>query len=659
MNFQIEQIVLWPKKTGLPPRILNFELSKVNVISGNSRTGKSAIIPIIDYCLGAEKCLIPIDTIRDSVSWFGVVVALEDQKLFLARKGPEGKEALPDYHMDLGQKIVIPIEPPSRNASLEGIKMYLDSLSGLSSLGQSEHDSETRLSFRDVCHLIFQSQDIVANQSILFYKGHELKYRLKLQEWFPYLLGIKSENDLLLEKQIHDLEESKNELAKEQRRLLKVAKSQCQQLSGTLNLARDLGLYDGDIPQDSSLNALVEIGKAVIRSPAKQPEINTEAFRKAEETLRKIEERRNQLDVEIGKLRQRIASIDTLRKTREQYQAVINSKIDRLGITDWLEHLLEHPAACPFCGSDTHPLALRESEAIRSAVNKYKTSLSSAPPVLRSFDKEYAALKRSLREARSEMDALDKRADMEKKNDETLRELEAKNRKRWEFLGELKSKLAFYEAYSEEGDMAKRVASLEAELAELRKRLSSQDAREKRQQVAEACLSGLAWDRLKTLDLDPRYSRIGPRFSYSDLTIRVQGADNAEHVLAEIGSASNWLSFHLAIVCALQEFFTTKRPNPCPVPSFVVFDQPSQVYFPHGYQDRDEFASFANDEDTKAVRKIFETLSQSIQSTNGAWQGIVLDHVDKSVYGEVDGVHEVENWRNGNKLIPENWIVEA
>jgi hypothetical protein len=51
MNFQIEKIILWPKKTGLPPRVLRFELSKVNVISGDSRTGKSAIIPIIDYCL--------------------------------------------------------------------------------------------------------------------------------------------------------------------------------------------------------------------------------------------------------------------------------------------------------------------------------------------------------------------------------------------------------------------------------------------------------------------------------------------------------------------------------------------------------------------------------------------------------------------------------
>jgi hypothetical protein len=606
--------------------------------------------------LGAKECLIPIDTIRDSVSWFGVVVALENQKMLLARKGPDRHEASLDYHMDLGREVIIPHEAPTRNESLDGIKLFLDSLSGLSSLGQSDRDIEARLSFRDVCHLVFQSQDVVANQSVLFYKGHELKYRLKLQDWFPYLLGIKSENDLLVEKQIHDLEETRNELAKEQRRLSKVAKAQCQQLSGTLNLAREFGLYDGDIPLESSLDALIEIAKAIIQSPSKQPEINTDAFQKAEETLQAIETRRNQLDLDISKLRQRISDIDTLRRTREQYKHVIESKTERLGISDWFGQLFEHPSCCPFCGSDAHPLALRETESIRTAVSKYKRSLSSAPPVLRSFDKEYAALKRELREKRTEMEALEGRADVERKNNEILRNLERTNRKRWEFLGELKGKLSFYEAYGEDGNLAKQLASVDAELTELRKKLPSPNELEFRKQMVEACIAGLACDRLKTLDVDPRYTRIGPRFSYNDLTIRVTGSDNAEHILAEIGSASNWLSFHLAIVCALQEFFATQRPDPLPVPAFVVFDQPSQVYFPHGYQEGDDFASYANSEDMKAVRKIFETISQSIKATDGAWQAIVLEHADQSVYGDVDSVHEIENWRDGDKLIPKNWL---
>ena len=48
MFFQIEKIIIWPRNTVFPPRVLSFSLGKVNVITGASRTGKTAIIPIID-----------------------------------------------------------------------------------------------------------------------------------------------------------------------------------------------------------------------------------------------------------------------------------------------------------------------------------------------------------------------------------------------------------------------------------------------------------------------------------------------------------------------------------------------------------------------------------------------------------------------------------
>lgn len=49
MLFQIKKIILWPNDIAHKPRELNFREGKVNVITGASRTGKSAIIPIIDF----------------------------------------------------------------------------------------------------------------------------------------------------------------------------------------------------------------------------------------------------------------------------------------------------------------------------------------------------------------------------------------------------------------------------------------------------------------------------------------------------------------------------------------------------------------------------------------------------------------------------------
>src|SRR4051794_757117 len=92
MHLQILHIALWSRK-GHKPRVVDFEPGLVNVISGASKTGKSAVIPIIDYCLGSGKCTIPVGTIRDVCSWFGIVFdTLEGKKLFARREPGDQKQ---------------------------------------------------------------------------------------------------------------------------------------------------------------------------------------------------------------------------------------------------------------------------------------------------------------------------------------------------------------------------------------------------------------------------------------------------------------------------------------------------------------------------------------------------------------------------------------
>ena len=88
MKFSVNRIVLWPKKEGLAYREIKFEENKINIITGSSRTGKSALIPIIDYCLGAQKCAIPVDVIRNACAWFGVLFDLQEEQILLCRKEP-------------------------------------------------------------------------------------------------------------------------------------------------------------------------------------------------------------------------------------------------------------------------------------------------------------------------------------------------------------------------------------------------------------------------------------------------------------------------------------------------------------------------------------------------------------------------------------------
>ena len=51
---QIRQLVLYGKNGKV--RSISFEIGQVNIITGKSKSGKSAIGDIIEYCLGGDSC---------------------------------------------------------------------------------------------------------------------------------------------------------------------------------------------------------------------------------------------------------------------------------------------------------------------------------------------------------------------------------------------------------------------------------------------------------------------------------------------------------------------------------------------------------------------------------------------------------------------------
>jgi len=54
--------------------------------------------------------------------------------------------------------------------------------------------------------------------------------------------------------------------------------------------------------------------------------------------------------------------------------------------------------------------------------------------------------------------------------------------------------------------------------------------------------------------------------------------ETRDDFLWEIGSGANWLAYHVALSLALQGYFLRLPHHP--VPGLLIYDQPSQVYFP-------------------------------------------------------------------------------
>ena len=130
------------------------------------------------------------------------------------------------------------------------------------------------------------------------------------------------------------------------------------------------------------------------------------------------------------------------------------------------------------------------------------------------------------------------------------------------------------------------------------------------------------------------------------LTVAVQ-TPGGRVPLERMGSAENWVGYHLVAHLALHQWFVT---NARPVPRFVMFDQPTQAFFP------EEVVDAANDEnaDWEAVRRQFTLMHEVVDALKGDLQVIVSDHANLADDWFQDAV--IDNWRNGVALIPSDWL---
>lgn len=661
MKFQIEKIIIWPRKTEFPPREVEFHLGKVNVITGASRTGKTAIIPIIDYCLGSKTCAIPIEIIRDNASGYGVVVCTDTEKFLLARKVPDGNKISHEFYVQRGQVIHVPAVF-EKNQNLDGVKQLLDSIAEVPYINRDEDGGayNDRLSFRDLTHLVFQSQDIVANQNILFYKTHEHEHREKLRNWFPFILGAETAAMINARYELRDVESELKRRQKELDKAKGISSEWLQNLLGQLCVAKEYGLCDTQLPDSPGPEELLSIAKDILNNKPEAPKATTQTLETSLDEIHQLEKKDNDLSNAIAQTKRRLEEIKKLKSSFSGYQGSSQKKVERLGLAEWFRENATAANSCPVCGTDGHPHAHDEVEKICTALSQYEAVAAKTAQVPAALEREIEALRKELDELLMHKNDLQQRFDFVRAQNREAEQYQQKTKDMFLFLGQLTSTVELVEKLSGDDGLENVIANLEKRRNELRKIVENSRV-EMLQERALGEISMKTLARLQTLDVDENYKKVPPQFSLKELGIEVQGKDGQWHLLGEVGSASNWVSFHLAFTCALQEFFCEQASPVSSVPSFMVYDQPSQVYFPRirkSETEEDNEPTFEKGEDIAAVKSMFQTIVASVNSKSGQWQAIILDHAGSDIYGEIDGVIEVEEWRDGKKLIPSAWYVE-
>lgn len=666
MFFQFLKLIIWPKNRQFPPQIIEFKLGMVNVITGGSRSGKSAIIPIIDYCLASSECQIPIDTIRDNAAWYGVHVQSGHEQLLIARKEPNGREPSDEFYLARGAEVSIPPFIDFSNQRQDSIKHLLNSISGVPyfKLNGSEDPRgfQERLSFRDLMALVFQSQDVVANQNILFYKTHAYEHRERLKNWIPFIFEAETVEVLEARQRLGVVQYRLNLLRKEAAKAGKVSSAWLSNMHGHLQLAKGYGILDENYILPNQPTELLEVAKSIIgasRNAAVPTPIQVD---RASADVLLLENEDVKISDEISLIRKRLYDLQRLRSGLVEYGGSTQRRADRLHISQWIKSIGSEGHSCPLCGEDEHKNSSREVEKISAAFEEVEDTANKTSEVPSSFAREEATLKNQLDGVLTRKKNLNSRLDVILARNKTAKEQFDRRQSLHFYLGHLQASLETFESLTEKGSFGEKIVTLEDEERKLLEIVDPAGV-SRRLKAAISQIAQKALARLKTLDAEEKYKRTPPDFSVKDLALRVLSNDGHWHFLSEVGSASNWLSFHIAFICGLHEYFSGQRSS-C-VPSFTIFDQPSQVYFPRTalptrsndsqISDEEEKENRYANEDIYAVKSIFNTLADSVKAQNGKWQCLVLDHAGDEIYGGIEKVHEVDVWRDGRKLIPKEW----
>ncbi len=680
MKLKIKNILLYPLDDTLDPKIIKFEENKVNVITGYSQRGKSAIISIIDYCLGSSECDIPVGTIREKVDKFAIYIALGDQSIFLARDCPGNNGKVSDvmYMYDVQGKG----DNPSLNSNdwikdsgkyktnRDKVKNFLSVKAGFEniSINNENQKEETTASFRDTAAFMFQPQNIIANPTTIFYKTDTFEHLRRLRTLFPLVLGYKSYEILNLESEIEALERDE----KEKSRKLDDLRLQYEHWQSDVyeyyTKAINLGLSNADISFESaSVNLIREELKKIVSDVKNNRFLKEGSALRYSQKLEQLDQDRIRLTRELDDLRVGLQKIQQFDRSKTDYVENVSVELDkRLKPVDWL---LQQKGTniCPFCDSVSEK-AIDTLINLQNERQKNLKVLEAAKSESFSFEKEKGDYKEKIKAKERDIVKIDT-------NIQILRSEDRKNYQKFqdifEFSGKIEHVLENLEKISPSADLAKEIEALAAEL--FRKRGKLRGLKEKFDK--EYCLkkvSDAIANYVRILPIENKSQRrvlLDPEIS---IGIRIEDTRTKNiNFLYKLGSGANHMCFHLATMLGLHEYFLSlpesgKRNY---IPSLLVLDQPSQVYFPEDFKDfendnidKEKKAKISEDIENTAL--IFQACSKFMDSNNFKTQIIVLEHASKSTWGDDSNIHLVEEWRgsfddpdsNYNALIPRTWF---
>lgn len=640
---QIKEIVAYSHHG--ETRSLPFKLGAVNIISGESKAGKSAVLKIIDYCFGASHCDVPEGKVRRNVAWFGLLLQTLSGQAFIARQVPLGEAKSSEVvYTSIGNEILVPTGDVLRQTTnLEGLRSQLASWTGISSYRHTPPDGQTRnhlvASIRHAVALCLQSQNEIAQQKWLFHGANDRDKAQAIKDTLPYFLGAVSDEYLSQQSELKAVKAEIRQIERRNKEAANIRGDGTTRADTLLSEAKAVGLSSASdlMSWTEKIAALTAIQSTPLSLSLVEGNDATE--------FNRLTGIRNQLLKQQSNLLGTLERARAFEGTTKSYSIEADEHIARLNAVSVFD---------PNCSDQSCPLCLQElpKESLAPSVAQIKQSAAhlghgrsavdaTTPKIefaIAEVETELVSVRQQLGHNRELLSAV-------KKSNERLQLASDTDTRRAMILGRISLYLENIPAAINTTGQDERLQAFKTRETELETLLSNEAMHER----LESCLSNV------NRNVSAFAGKV--KLEYSDTPLRLDTknltivADTLERPvpMSQMGSGENHVGYHIVAHLALHDWFARRKR---PVPSFLIFDQLSQAHFS---PDSDAKAPKEKvDADRLAVKGLYGLIFDVINALNGGLQVLITDHP----YFDDDQRFKdavVERWIDGRKLVPEDW----
>lgn len=630
-------------------RDLAFHVDGLNVITGRSSTGKSALSDIVEYCMGQSDCNVPEGVIRDKVAWFAVLYQFPDEQVLIAKPAPKAGAGSCSVAMQRrGKTIDIPsFDELATNTDDEAVTSLLSRLLGIPENRTTVPMDSSRASYeatiQHTYYYLFQKQGLVTNKDQLLYRQNEQFQPQAIRDTLPILLGVSSNDRYELEAKLRLAQRDLRINAKYIEEARQAIDSSEHKGLSLLSEARSVGIVarlDGTEGKDE---IIARLRQTLSWRPQSVPEDASDDVSRLEERIKDIRQQRRDLQSRADSARQ-------FSKQANGFQSEANEQRDRLLS---IGALPKNPATgewqWPFAeknlGLDS-PIAT----VLLNEVANLDVELGIVAGQRPRLDSYLANLDREIRDANDEVRSAEEQLAAAIATNELIDAMGNRNNAAARVVGRISLFLEDLLPNSELIALEKQHERLRARVTDLERRIGDDTSRDRLASILNN-ISGYVSQFIR--DLRAEFSHFPVRIDLSNLTIAFDRPERSVP-MGRTGGGENHLAYHLATLLALHLFAVNGNR---PIPRFLMIDQPTQVYFPSEqvYKEADgSVQKTEEDADLAAVRRLFAWLRKFCEELAPGFQIIVTEHANlRDEWFQAALVEEP--WSKPPALVPVDW----